>query len=336
MGKIRKPLFLFLRTFLFIYLGIGLGCLRTLKPQRFEAPAFLTNQIIPDHVRQEQLENAELSLNDDLDRDETIDRLDQDIDGDGILNLVDQAPFDAKEINQDLDRDGIPDWVDYSIDNTLIENTTRVTADLQKEIFDQYQVYVISDHTLWSETELRFIKAELAAGVFSKFKGLNSFTPVIVKTVNSNPENLEFGRYHPFWKTILIDSRTESLEEIFLHEAFHALRHFDSSIYDSFMKRSGWTTDEGLYETVYVFNSPENPQNENIEISEFDLNHNLTEVTKKLTGPWFPTEYSKLGPEEMFAECGVATLLKIRKKQNCYVQNQGFYQTLLFKWFSSL
>lgn len=322
--------------FLLIHVGVGTGCSPKLQEHSFETATFLTGQVIPDQVRREQLENAELSLNDDLDGDQTIDRLDQDIDGDGVLNLVDQAPFDANATGEDQDQDGIPDWIDYLVGGVLAKNITYGAAILQENIFNEYHIYVISDRSVWSENELQFIETELASGLYAKFTGLKRFTPVIVKIDNTDSGNLELGRYHPYWKSLFIDSEVVATEEIFLHEVFHALRYFDSSMYEQFMKKSGWSIIEGLYETDFIFNSPEDSQDEDIEISEFDLTHNLTETSKKLVGPWFPTEYSKVGPEEMFAECGVATLLKLRHKQNNYVQNQEFYQTQLFKWFSSL
>ncbi|MGZ3794441.1 MAG: hypothetical protein ACXVCP_18990 [Bdellovibrio sp.] len=333
MGKIKglastAPIF-----FPLVYLMVC-GCSPKPQAHNIERPTFLVGQIIPESVRQDQLENAEFSLNDDLDGDGIIDRLDADIDGDGVLNLVDEAPFDPHYSGEDKDGDGIPDWIDYSVGGILKNGVTPEIASMQEKIFNNFHVYIISDKTPWTEPEIQLIQNEISKGIYTKYPSLSKFTPVIVKNENSDPNNLEYGRYHPFWKTLFIDSKVKNVEEIFLHEVFHAFEHFDLSKYNQFLKISGWTVKEDFYQTIYIFRSPNNSKNK-VEINEFDLNHNLKTVSAKLVGPWFPTEYSKMGPEEMFAECGVASLLKIRSKENNYVKDNQFYQTQIFKWFEN-
>jgi len=91
-----------------------------------------------------------------------------------------------------------------------------------------------------------------------------------------------------------------------VHEVFHSLQKSHTKFYKEFMNTVGWKK-EGrgyIYEERYY--------------STFEMKNEPEELIRNLLSDNFPSDYSKLGPEEMFAECGAAFNFLGKKSRGHY------------------
>lgn len=124
---------------LFIFIALVItGCGRSSKG----APQFLPGHIL------DKGDGSELSIErrmtrtwKDYDGDGIPDRLDPDIDDDGVPNLADQYPFDGSRWGEDKDNDGIADFIDFSFAESEVY---RALAPLQNELKEKFNVVLIN------------------------------------------------------------------------------------------------------------------------------------------------------------------------------------------------
>ncbi len=167
------------------------------------------------------LENSSKYL--DLDLDNVSDAYDDDIDGDGVSNLIDQYPFDASQGMSDHDFDGIPDFVDFDNNELYIK-----FSNFQADFFSQHKIVlgILDNH--WEEEKiLEFI---LTLKLSEKLINETELQVILLAPFN-NSRNAEFDEN---WNSILVyfnenhqDSKLTRTS--FTHEAFHALA---ARIYD--------------------------------------------------------------------------------------------------------
>lgn len=134
----------------FIILGLSLLASCGRAPELSGAPQFVKGQIMAAG------DGSGLSMDRraartwrDYDGDGFSDRLDWDIDGDGVANLLDQFPFDEKRQGDDVNNNGISDFIDLE----LLENST-----IQSEIFQATGVVVVEGSDKFSPDQWLALK----------------------------------------------------------------------------------------------------------------------------------------------------------------------------------
>lgn len=200
-----------------------------------EAPVFLKAQIV------DKGNGSGLSADrratrtwKDYDGDGLPDRMDPDIDDDGVPNLADQYPFNEKKIGEDKDNDGIPDFIDL---NTPI----------QQKIHKELGVFVINGSETFNEEEWKSIEKTLFNSVM-----LQKLKYDLLKTVvrYSAKEQLDLSRadYDPYWEQISFFPNEDHKEILsfngsLVHELGHVHAAENKELFSDFEAAfSDWTS----------------------------------------------------------------------------------------------
>ncbi len=215
--------------FLFLFLFILVSCgSPTSDPQSTFQSKFLSTQIIPDN-----LNDAYVFL--DTDNDGIMDRYDDDIDGDKILNLVDKFPFDYNDSFIDQNNNLIPDFVDLAFS----ENFSSY-ADCQMDLFQKKDIFLIFD--------LKEINSELAKKLDNVCTLMNSKAiydivfPFVRFIIIKNSKDSSFGELGEFDRyfrdvTIYHSNLTPSqVNTTLVHELFHSVEHTNPLLFSNFIE----------------------------------------------------------------------------------------------------
>lgn len=246
------------------------------------------------------------------------DRLNWDIDGDGVPNLADQYPYDVTRSGEDSDGDGLPDFIDFKVGDER-------NSWLQKEFLKRWNIYVINDGAAFTERELEAIYGALSRGVLSRV-GSFPFVSTLIKRKGKAAASHLLGEYDRFWRVITVYEGTEEDTHVtFLHELFHALSVQYPHAYEAFYRQAGWEVFQTPGSVIFRFRN-------SLTVSEYEIGNEMEKIVHLITGADFPTAYSKLGPAEMFAECGALAVLLLDEKSP-YVSDL-FRSSGSFAWFS--
>ena len=233
------------------------------SPQIEGAPRFLSGQII------ERGDGSELSVQrrltrtwKDYDGDGTPDRLDSDIDNDGIPNLADQYPFDGNRQGEDKDNDEIRDFIDLSFHHNPL---VRELATIQEEIFKKIGVTVINGPDNFTYDEWLAMRSTLFHEVMiSKIQ----FKELVTIVRYSQADQLGEARaeFDPYWLQISFYPNSTHLNNVpaFIGSLVHELGHV---------------------------HAVENPK----KFTEFVVNFDQHKI-------FSPSRYGNSSPEEAYAE----------------------------------
>lgn len=232
------------RLNLLIIIGLGLF-IQACGPSPRKAPQFIPGQIV------DRGDGSELSLDrratrtwKDYDGDQVSDRMDSDIDNDGIPNLADQYPFDGKKWGEDKDQDGIADFIDLSF--TL--SASPEMAKIQEDIFNYLNVTIIHGSDIFTKEEWQafedtlFHETLLARLQFKELK-------TIVRYSRSEQQGLTRAEFDPFWKQISFFPNEDHVNNApaFIGSLVHELGHVhaaeDPNVFELFVQTlSAWVS----------------------------------------------------------------------------------------------
>jgi hypothetical protein len=286
-------------------------------------PSFLPGHILS-HGKFKQLQGATDYL--DYDNDSIQDDLDDDIDNDGVTNFLDQYPFDESKKGPDADFDGIPDFLDFYTGKPEKGNIEFEKIWIQKSLYKRKGIVLAENGNKFSLSELRTIWKYFSEGPLRNWEFKN--LAVIIRDADQDNYHADF--YH-YWKSISLHhvkylNEAHNFRETLTHESFHALASDVPDFFREFTEEAGWiaAVEEGVRGFYF--------QNEN-KIKEFiaasDFKYNFDSVKNILQSSYFPSDYAKAGPDEMFAECGTATVL-INQGRSDYNKNR-YYNLKKFK-----
>lgn len=235
----------------------------------------------------------------DLDKDGVYDLMDSDIDGDGVTNYLDLFPLDKKKKGVDKDRDGLPDFVDFEVFGKLKEGMNTESADYQKKLFEIKGITIFNGDFFFKNSEIKRVAKLYLKKELKGLRKLKNLKVLFKQPPHAMGYRAKFRHNH---KAITLyeneDHRGNPFhQELSLaHESFHALAEEIPTFYQDFVGLSGWTEheDQLSYEDDFFDHT--------IFRTKPDI------IIQRLKAPEFPSDYSKLGPEEMFAECATASL----------------------------
>lgn len=239
-------------------------------------PMFYESQLVqPQH---KDLVDNRAAYFGDRDSDGLLDVLDPDLDGDGVPNLLDKAPFDPniKEMLPHLKLEVAKKSYyvvlnDAKLAASEVDSLHRMLLFLQKSpsFSDQLQVIAIWD---WTD----------------EYDNMN-------------------GHYDPFWKTIRIRApqafkgKSRTFSKILGHELFHAFQKAEPALYEKWIEKVGWSLD---YQTdMSAFTSGSFKWVTGSEDDLLYLRHLPDGV---------PTRRSLISPEEHFADSFLYAYLRQR------------------------
>ncbi len=269
----------------------------------------------------------------DQDFDGIPDAMDNDIDGDGYDNIIDEFPEDKSKVGSDINNNGIIDFVDFEFSDNITDEERSEASSLQLEIYDDYNVLIIPAAEI-SLKQIRLVKELLDIGFTETTQNLKF---VIFET--THPTNwLTKGKYDEEWKQVVIyKDQLKNDEEINLtltHEFFHFVQKENPKLYQDFISSVGWSLNE-RYFTYQHNNDQHYPE---INLSEAKLR--LTNTNDLLVYDNFPSAYSTVSPEEMFAEAATAYLYQENSKEKSFEKRftnfEAFTKSYAFKIFNDL
>jgi hypothetical protein len=176
---------------------------------------------------------------------------------------------------------------------------------------------------IFSDDELGEVYSLLSSGPLAKFPHEEAISS-IAKKKDSGEIYLEYGDYDEDTKTVSIVDQSPHFAATFIHEYFHAVAARFPRAFEDFEKVAGWSSRESGEETIYTFRS--------MQFSDYQLEEEPESVVKRLNFPVFPSDYSKLGPDEMFAECGTATALSLENEGGELYRIDVFAKTSVYQW----
>ncbi|MBI4042237.1 MAG: hypothetical protein HY391_02065 [Deltaproteobacteria bacterium] len=247
----------------------------------------------------------------DYDEDGLPNQLDPDLDGDFVPNVVDQYPIDRRRWGEDEDYDNIPDWVDYAIGGRLKAGITERMAEIQLDLAC-LGIFVFDETASFSEDELEIIERAVRDPLQLKPFLYLSTLHAIVKRAGRGSLKGRFGDYHQYWNYIVLYEgawepiHPERLRNVLFHEWMHAVAKQYPRKYEEFLKVAGWSIYPGEYYTIFEYL---NPNGERVQFAEGDFELHPDRVKTRIFSEDLPSEEAKLGPQEMFAEVGTASLL---------------------------
>ena len=132
----------------------------------------------------------------------------------------------------------------------------------------------------------------------------------------SDRDELKKAEFDGWWSSIrlfpnLISKDYREIEMSLLHELFHAVAFYNPDLYSEFVVRSPWTVEGGQF----VF------QDELGGLHYFEkdeVRYNHASIAKRLGSSIYPSLYSLSGPEEHFAEAGLAAYVLLARATNEY------------------
>lgn len=296
---LRRPLGYFLLSALFTQ---GVTSM-TLLPQGMHKLRYVIDKEV---FEKDVVRNDNYYIFLDQDGDGLPDAMDHDLDGDGYDNIIDEFPDDASSFGSDRNENGINDFVDFHYSANIITEEKAEAAALQEEIFDEYQVLIIPSVEMEIK-QVRLVKELLDIGFTDT---TNNLKYVIFET--THPTNwLTKGEYEKDWKKIVIYKdqflNDDELNLTLTHEFFHFVHEENPDLYKSFLKAVGWQM-KGMN---YVYQHNADASYPIIGLSEAKLR--LGGENLLLAYDNFPSEYSTISPEEMFAEVATAYLYQDKR-----------------------
>ena len=239
----------------------------------------------------------------DQDEDGVFDLMDSDIDGDGVFNYMDIAPQNKRKQGKDKDKDGIPDFLDFKIKNILQEQMSSDSAKFQEILFKKKGILIFNGDEPFTNTEVKRI-VELF--LFKELSALPTYGNLQVIFKQPFHSMGYLAKYRDAHGAIILydnqDHRDSSLHQelSIVHETFHAFSFESEELWNQFMSLSGWSEDGD--NLIY--------KGQSFSPTFFKTKAYLAK--ELIQGPYFPNDYSKMGPEEMFAECATASLMASR------------------------
>lgn len=247
----------------------------------------------PDHVI-----GAKISLMD-RDNDGIIDQFDSDIDGDGIENRQDPNPYSKDDKFIDEDGDLIEDSFDFEVNGILKKKMTLQGALVQSELFASYGILMKNGEGVFLEEELVAVKKVIKIFDYGHFQKSFKLKEIVKNGVHPKllakyvEDKFRIQIYDP---SIAFDR--EFMLITFAHELFHSLN--DEKFIKSFNRLVGWK----VKGSKYTFKAKGIKE----KFTDLDFSFNPDLVMARLSGDQFPSEYSKLGPEETLAESAAAVI----------------------------
>jgi hypothetical protein len=180
-----------------ILLSLGLLAQACGKPSHVEgAPRFVKGQITTKGSGLEfSVDRRRTRTWKDYDGDGLADRLDADIDNDGVTNLADQYPFDGAKTGVDADNDGIADFIDLSF------APNKALADLQQDIFARLGIVVMMGDERFTSEEWSVLHQTLLSDVLMAKLRYDELA-VIVRYSKDEQLGLARAEFDPNWKQI--------------------------------------------------------------------------------------------------------------------------------------
>lgn len=166
----------------------------------------------------------------DLDSDGIVDAHDNDIDGDGFHNLVDEYPFDNSIWGEDKNFNGIPDIVDFSFD----QNVNANSVECQESLFREKNILIVNDDLESIDTEILLVCDLLSKSYFLKNPIQN--IQIIALRSEEKSTSIRRGDYLRNWKVISLFFGDHSIKSevefitTFIHEVFHSFESEENLI----------------------------------------------------------------------------------------------------------
>ncbi|MGI4993628.1 thrombospondin type 3 repeat-containing protein [Halobacteriovorax sp. GFR7] len=271
----------------------------------------------------------------DQDFDGIPDAMDNDIDGDGYENITDEFPEDKTRFGTDLNNNGIIDFVDFEFSKNITDKERSKASTLQTQIYEDYKILLIPAAEI-NLKQIRLVKELLDTGFTET---TNHLKFVIFETTHPTSW-LTKGKYDEEWKQIVIyKDQLKNDEEINLtltHEFFHFVQKENPDLYQDFINSVGWSSTENERHFTYQHNNDHH--HPEINLSEAKLR--LTNTNELITYDNFPSEYSTVSPEEMFAEVATAYLYQNKSNEkdfaNRFTNFEAFAKSQAFKIFNEI
>ena len=207
---------------LLILLSLGLLAQACGKPSHVDgAPRFVKGQITTLGSGLELSVDRRLTRTwKDYDGDGLVDRLDADIDNDGVPNLADQYPFDGSKSGEDADQDGIADFIDLSV------SSHKDLADLQQDIFARLGIVVMLGDDRFTDEEWQMLHATLFNEAL-RLKLRYDELAVVVRYSKEEQLGLARAEFDPYWKQISFFPNEDHLSNVwaFNGSLVHELGH---------------------------------------------------------------------------------------------------------------
>ena len=183
-----------------LLLGLGILAQACGRPSHVAgAPHFISAQITVLGDGSELSVNRRLTRTwQDYDGDGLSDRLDPDIDDDGVPNLADQYPFNGKLSGEDADHDGMADFIDLSFAKSA---EAKRLAQLQEDIFKQLDVVVMNGSETFTKAEWQ----QLHDTLFNKVLMLKlqyRELKVVVRYSKADQPGESRADFDPLWQQI--------------------------------------------------------------------------------------------------------------------------------------
>lgn len=221
--------------------------------------------------------NNRSSLYGDSDQDGKMDALDEDIDNDGVPNLLDAAPFNPKDRN--------------------------LLPHLKLQLAGQNYFVVLNGMTL-TPSQVEYLRRTLL--FLQKSPNFTTQLKVIALWDWTNEYDNMNGHYDPFWKTIRIRApqaftKIRMFSLVLTHELFHAFQWAEPKFADELNLKAGWSK------------NPESEQ-EVFTAGPFAwVTGNEDDLLKLSTLPTeVPTRRSLISSEEHFADAMLFAFLRER------------------------
>ncbi len=241
----------------------------------------------------------------DLDGDGVFDLLDFDIDGDGVSNFMDLNPLDKNIQGIDSDEDGIPDFLDFKVGSILKENMDIESALFQERLFKGIGLLIFNGDFPFTNREFKRLASLYLSKELRLFKKAENLDVIFKQPIH--PMGYR-GKYRSSHRAITLysneDHKNNPLHQelTLVHENFHALIQSESKFFQEFLELTTWK----------VLGDNYSYQGEVFPISLVKTDPEA--ISKALNSDEFPSDYAKLGPEEMFAECATASLMNHREE----------------------
>jgi len=202
----------------------------------------------------------------------------------------------------------------------IVAPVSYANGQLQSALTTSKNIQLIIKSPYIGQEHVQLVYEELTFGVFSGISKFHKLERIVLDGENS----ANHGGYDPIKREIhLYLSQTINLVKFhisFLHEMFHVLELQFPSEFESFVQAMGWSHEirpDG--EVVFTLMRD---QKMLAVVTESDIHFRNLSPVANIESPDFPSLYSRFGPSEMFAECGVAAVLLM------YERDLRFFEAL--------
>jgi hypothetical protein len=225
-------------------------------PELSGAPQFVAGQVmVPGDGSGLSVDRRATRTWRDYDGDGLSDRLDWDMDGDGVANLVDQYPFNEKLWGLDTNRNGLPDFVDLSLAK---DPRDKSVAPLQEAIFRETRVVVIQGSARFSEAEWQALQEIVTSEQLTK-KIRFSHLKALVKYDRNSQVDLRRADFDAHWQQMNLYENDEHAASLLsfrgsvIHEFGHVHALENPADFMAFSSRfASWSSP-----STYGLSSPE-------------------------------------------------------------------------------